>query len=300
MLPIALWRGVFVHGSMGSKIPRIIAVVLGVFVIGISVYNVHAGLGQFGGEPAKLMWNNIATDTCAKALDGSFEDESEIEDCVGATGLYELQDLIALCIGLLPLLVGMMGSKKKRRGKGGGGAASRKLAKRMRSAKLKMSFGLTFFVLIALDVMGYLSPDGESLDFIELTGLPIPSEIVYTVLGLLGLRFILNGLSMRKHTLGLQEKHEEGGGMVADGYSMAVQERMFRDNRIGDPFAGKHKVKGVGDFRTIGEMRKAMKLDQWEDSFERGLYDDGSFEGGRTCHYCSGQGCAQCGGTGEL
>ena len=63
----------------------------------------------------------------------------------------------------------------------------------------------------------------------------------------------------------------------------------------------KHKVKGMGDFRTVGEMRKSMKLDQYDDSFERGLYDDGSVDDmGRTCHYCSGQGCAQCNMTGHL
>ncbi|MCS5537647.1 MAG: hypothetical protein NZ770_06040 [Candidatus Poseidoniaceae archaeon] len=287
---------------MGSKIPRIIAVILGILIIGVSVFNVHVGLGSFGGEPAKLMWNNIATDTCSKALSGDFEDESEIEDCVGATGLYELHDLIGLCIGMIPLLVGALPKKKKgRRGKGGGGAANKKLAKRMRSAKIKMSFGLTFFILIALDAMGQLSPDKEPIDFQSLTGLPLPSVIIYSVFGLLGLRSILNGLSKRKHTLGLKEKHDEGGGMVADGHSMAIQERMFRDNRIGDPFAGKHKVKGMGDFRTVGEMRKSMKLDQYDDSFERGLYDDGSVDDmGRTCHYCSGQGCAQCNMTGHL
>lgn len=288
-----------VRRLMGSKIPRIIAVVLGILIIGIAAVNVHVGLGEFGGEPAKLMWNNIASDTCSKALSGDYEDESEIEDCVGATGLYELHDLIGLCIGLIPLLVGALPKKKKgRQGKGGG--ANKKLAKRMRSSKIKISFGLTFFVLIVLDSMGQLSPDKEPIDFEGLTGLPLPSVIIYSVFALLGLRSILNGLSMRKHTLGLKEKHEEGGGMVADGHSMAIQERMFRDNRIGDPFAGKHKVKGVGDFRTIGEMRQAMKLDQFEDSFERGLYDDGGFEMGRTCHYCSGQGCAQCDGTGQL
>jgi hypothetical protein len=57
----------------------------------------------------------------------------------------------------------------------------------------------------------------------------------------------------------------------------------------------------MGDFRTVGEMRKSMKLDQYDDSFERGLYDDGSVDDmGRACHYCSGQGCAQCNMTGHL
>ena len=130
---------------------------------------------------------------------------------MSATGLYELQDLLIVGIGLIPLIVGVLPSKKKRGRKKGSGA-DKKLAKRMRSAKLKISIGLTFFILIVLDSLGHLSPDGP-IDFEKLTGLPLPSVIIYSVIGLLGLRSILNGMSKRKHTLGLVQKHEEGGGM---------------------------------------------------------------------------------------
>ena len=128
--------------------------------------------------------------------------------------------------------------------------------------------------------------------------LPFIEGSIYLVIGLRGLS---KGWTLRKQTISLTQKFEEGGGEAADGDSMAMQERMFRDDRLGDPFKGKHKVKGIGNFRTVGEMRQSMSLDKWDDEFEAGMYDDDDGEGvGATCHYCSGQGCAQCNMTGSL
>ena len=294
---IALWRGVIVRVVMGGKIPRILAIILGLFIIGIAVVNVQMGFAEFAGESAKINWTTIATSDCSKALDGSFEDESEIEDCVGATGLFETPDLIFLAVGILPLTVGLIPSKKKRGKRNRAAGQSKKLKDMQRKYSGRLAIGVLMFTLGVLVFITGESPSRQgrvggdnSLPFIE--------GSIYLVIGLRGLS---KGWTLRKQTISLTQKFEEGGGEAADGDSMAMQERMFRDDRLGDPFKGKHKVKGIGNFRTVGEMRQSMSLDKWDDEFEAGMYDDDDGEGvGATCHYCSGQGCAQCNMTGSL
>ena len=294
---IALWRGVIVRVVMAGKVPRILAVILGLFIVGIAVVNVQVGFAEFAGESAKINWTTIATSGCSSALDGSFEDESEIEDCVGATGLFETPDLIFLAVGLLPLVVGLLPSKKKRGKRNRAAGQSKKLKDMERKYSGQLALGVLMFIMGVAVFMTGQSPyrrgrggGDSSLPFIE--------GSIYVIIGLRGAS---KGWSLRNQTISFKKKFDEGGGEAADGHSMAMQERMFRDNRIGDPFKGKHKVKGIGNFRTVGEMRQSMNLDKWDDAFEVGMYDDDDGGGvGATCHYCSGQGCAQCNMTGSL
>jgi hypothetical protein len=52
---------------------------------------------------------------------------------------------------------------------------------------------------------------------------------------------------------------------------------------------------------TVGDLRSALQLDQYEDIFQVGTSSgNDEMKVGRLCHYCNGQGCVQCGGTGEL
>lgn len=257
--------------------------------MGLAIANVHAGFATFGGEPAKLNWATIASSECSSALDGSFEDESEIENCVGPTGLYEAHDLIMLGFGTIPLIVAFLGGKKKRGRRASG--QSKKLKAMKRKYSRQLSIGIT---LLSTAITGLVSST-------SLVGLDPSMMMLETmVLVILGLRYAGKGWGLRKQVIRLSAKFEEAGGEAADGHSMAIQERMFRDNRMGDPFKGKLKVKGVKDFRTIGEMRRSMNLDRYDDAFEAGLIEDDDEKMGQTCHYCSGQGCAQCNMTGEL
>jgi hypothetical protein len=294
---IALWRGVIVRVLMAGKVPRILAVILGLIIVVVAVANVQMGFADFGGEKAKINWTTIATSECSSALDGSFEEESEIEDCVGATGLFETPDLIFLAFGLLPLIVGLMPSKKKRGKRNRAAGQSKKLKDMERKYSGQLALGVLMFLMGVAVFMTGQSPyrrgrggGDSSLPFIE--------GSIYLIIGLRGAS---KGWSLRKQTLSFKKKFDEGGGEAADGHSMAMQERMFRDNKLGDPFRGKHKVKGIGNFRTVGEMRQSMNLDKWDDAFEAGMYDQEEGGGvGATCHYCSGQGCAQCNMTGSL
>ncbi len=293
---IALWRGVIVRVVMAGKVPRILAIILGLLIIGVAVVNVQMGFAEFAGESAKIDWTTIATSECSSALDGSFEEDSEIENCVGATGLFETPDLIFLAFGLLPLTVGLIPSKKKRGKRNKAAGQSKKLKDMERKYSGQLAIGVLMFSIGVLVFVTGQSParQGSSGD----GSLPFIEGSIYLIIGLRG---ISKGWSLRKQTITFRKKFDEGGGEAADGHSMAIQERMFRDNQLGDPFKGKHKVKGIGDFQTVGEMRKSMNLDKWDDAFEAGMYDDDDGEGvGATCHYCSGQGCAQCNMTGSL
>jgi len=282
---------------MGGKVPRILAIILGLFIIGIAVVNVQMGFAEFAGESAKINWTTIATSDCSSALDGSFEDESEIEDCVGATGLFETPDLIFLAIGILPLTVGLIPSKNKRSKRKRAAGQSKKLKDMERIYSRQLAIGLLMSGMGVVVLVTGQSPARLG----EIGGNNSPPFIEGSIYLIIGLRMAMKGSSLRKQTMSLKNKFEEGGGEAADGHSMAMQERMFRDNQLGDPFMGKHKVKGIGDFQTVGEMRQSMSLDKWDDAFEAGMYDDDDGESvGASCHYCSGQGCSQCNMTGSL
>ena len=54
---------------------------------------------------------------------------------------------------------------------------------------------------------------------------------------------------------------------------------------------------------TVSDLYGQLGLTEYEDDFERNLYDDygaGGMVTGRTCHLCNGQGCARCNQTGML
>ena len=51
---------------------------------------------------------------------------------------------------------------------------------------------------------------------------------------------------------------------------------------------------------TVGDLRSALSLDQYEDIFQLGTSSGDDMSVGRTCHYCNGQGCAQCDFKGEF
>jgi len=282
---------------MAGKVPRILAVILGLIIVGIAVANVQIGFADFAGEKAKINWTTIATSGCSSALDGSYEEESEIEDCVGATGLFETPDLIFLVVGLLPLIVGLIPSKKKRGKRNRAAGQSKKLKDMERKYSGQLAVGVLMLMMGAMVFITGQSPSRRGRGGGD-SSLPFIEGSIYLIIGLRGAS---KGWSLRKQTISFKKKFDEGGGEAADGHSMAMQERMFRDNQLGDPFKGKHKVKGIGNFRTVGEMRQSMNLDKWDDAFEAGMYDDDDGEGvGSTCHYCSGQGCGQCNMTGSL
>ena len=56
----------------------------------------------------------------------------------------------------------------------------------------------------------------------------------------------------------------------------------------------------LGSDFSVGDLRRALMLDKFEDPFQVSADDDWDDRVGRTCHYCSGAGCGQCGHSGSL
>jgi len=62
---------------------------------------------------------------------------------------------------------------------------------------------------------------------------------------------------------------------------------------------GKGAKKDTG-VMTVGDLRSALSLDQYEDIFQLGTSAGDDMSVGRQCHYCNGQGCSQCNFLGEF
>ena len=280
---------------MGKALRGVVAL-LGLVVMGAAVFNVQAGLYDLEGESYKLIWAELAQGNCG--VDSITEDlntEGD-SDCVGTVELYEMQDLIPIGIGLILFLFSLKSGKKRVRSQTS--SASKKVAKKMRGAKIRFGIGISLIATIIADTQGALSKDGEQLDFAELTGLPLPTLVIYTLLGAIAARFVLGSISKLGKMRQMQQKLQTEGDFT-DASSMMAQERLFRSKQMEDPFGGKYDVKGIDNFRTVGEMRRSMDLDKYEDEFEKNLSDDDGMSAGRVCHLCSGQGCPTCGMTGS-
>ena len=81
--------------------------------------------------------------------------------------------------------------------------------------------------------------------------------------------------------------------------------RRSGQSKAGIPDSGARKFIGSaerhlgGDF-SVGDLRRALMLDAYEDPFQVSADDDWGDSAGRACHYCSGAGCNQCGNSGSL
>ena len=91
----------------------------------------------------------------------------------------------------------------------------------------------------------------------------------------------------------------DGQEEIATVTEMNVQEALFRRPEQ-NVFGRDVSTKGVDKFRTVGELRTKMGIDQIEDDFERSLSNDLDMGAGNTCHYCNGEGCGICKNTGNL
>ena len=73
-------------------------------------------------------------------------------------------------------------------------------------------------------------------------------------------------------------------------------------NRSRNKFKGGLESLGKSN-ATVSDLYGQLGLSDYEDDFERNLYDDfgdGGMAAGRTCHLCNGQGCGRCNQTGML
>jgi len=126
------------------------------------------------------------------------------------------------------------------------------------------------------DLFGMLTENGQPLDASELFGFSFPNGVSLLLLTI-ALLISLVGGSMRKRGRGRSSTRDSGSRRF-----MGPAER-----HLG------------GDF-SVGDLRRALMLDDFEDPFQVNADDNWEDKVGRTCHYCNGAGCNQCGNSGTL
>ena len=135
-------------------------------------------------------------------------------------------------------------------------------------------------MLVALvgtaDLFGMLTENGQPLDASELFGFSFPNGVSLLLLAIALLISLVGGSMRRK------------GGRRSSARDSGSRR-----------FLGPAERHLEGDF-SVGDLRRALMLDAFEDPFQVNTDDDWGDRIGRTCHYCNGAGCGQCGHSGSL
>jgi hypothetical protein len=145
-----------------------------------------------------------------------------------------------------------------------------------RRGKIFQRFGILIALVGIADFFGMLTDNGQPLDAGELLGFPL-----------------IGGMSLILLTVALI--------LSLVGGSLRRKDQSRTDTRGSGSrkFIGPAERHLGGDF-TVGELRRALMLDAFEDPFQVSADDDLGDSVGRTCHYCNGAGCNQCDFSGSL
>ena len=203
---------------------------------------------------------------CNEAEIESQINSSGISECLQPLGTWETIDVILLTIGITLSWGALKAlfSKKRQNSQG------------ERKGKRLQRFGTLVAIVGVADFFGMLTENGEPLDAGEWFGFPFPNGVSLILLTV-ALLFSIIGGSMRRRA-----QSKSGGGRIGASRFKGPAERHLS-----------------GDF-SVGELRKALMLDAFEDPFQVSADDNWGGQVGRICHYCNGEGCPQCGNTGSL
>ncbi len=248
-------------------ISLLIGIVLGVMVL----WNVSIGFYQTysDGVMHKLVLTMLFSGTCSEATIAADLESFGVSACLSPLGVWEPVDVVV--IGIAFLLV-RRGLSRVLKGSGQVSEESRKARRWIRASLLFGSVGVA-------DMFGMLTSTGEVVDLADLLGFDLPGPALASFLLATSATCMVVGVSLLRSSAGRGRKQRGGG------------KRAF----IGS--AEKH----LGEGFTVGQLREALSLDQYEDPFQKGIEDDDmGMTIGKSCHYCNGQGCNQCDGTGTL
>ena len=238
----------------------------------------------------------ITSDDCSdSAVSAGFKIGSPA-DCARSVGVWETPDFLGIGVGIGLLFLSRK-FKSKVRSKASRGSTERKLKRKRRNAKIRFGFGLGLLSFGFADLNGLTGPNG-SLDWSAIIGYPVPAISIDMSLIMYGAFFMYRSMRFlsrtseaaemfsqaRRKSVGQDDSYFEGGG------------RSRRKFKGGLESLGKSNA-------TVSDLYNQLGLNDYEDDFERNLYDDynsGDMKVGRTCHLCNGQGCARCNQTGML
>mgnify|MGYP001292743279 CR=1 FL=1 len=275
-------------------------VLLGASILILTVYNVQVGVVKdiYSENTPRYKLDFpafITSDECTdKKVAAGFAKGNPAE-CARSTGVWETPDFIGVGIAIGFLILSRKFKSNIPRSRGG--STERKLRRKRRNARIKFGFGLGLLSFGFADLNGLTTPNG-SLDWSAIIGVPTPSISIDLSLILYGSFFMYKSMRFLSKT-----------SEAAEMFSEAKRKRKNDDNiyfeggkRSRSKFKGGLESLGKSN-ATVSDLYNQLGLSDFEDDFERNLYDDfgpGGMVAGRTCHLCNGQGCARCNQTGML
>ncbi len=264
-----------------SKVRPLLFAVLGVLLLAFVLYNVEVGLYyfQYPGEIVhyKLNLTELVSGNCGREqINDDLRDYRE-SACTSPLGTYHLTDLILAGLGLVCSLAAPVMALRQ----SGRLRVSRSTAANL--ARLRMLLGLSLILFAAADFLGFLNADGQPLDWSEIIGMEVPGFLIDIILLSAGIRILRKALKALKRATNKADRYAEPWETAGAG-----------------GFKGSLEKRGSSGPMTVGDLRSALQLDEYEDIFQVGTSStQEEMKVGRLCHYCNGQGCGQCGGIGE-
>jgi hypothetical protein len=265
-----------------SKVRPLLFAVLGVLLLGFVLYNVEIGLYYFQYPEEiihyKLNLTELVSGNCGRE---QINDDLRVfreSACTSPLGTYHLTDLILAGLGLVCSLAAPVMALRQ----SGSLRVSRSTA--VNFARVRMFLGLSLVLIAVADFLGLLNADGQPLDWSGIIGVAVPAFYVDMAMLLSGITILRKALKALKHASKKSDRYAEPWEVAGAG-----------------TFKGSLEKRSGSGPMTVGDLRSALQLDQYEDIFQVGTSSgNDEMKVGRLCHYCNGQGCVQCGGTGEL
>jgi hypothetical protein len=269
--------------SIVAKAKPLILAIVGVLLLSFVVYNVEVGLYYFQYPDQlvhyKMEIMELISGNCDRQVINADLADHQSNQCLSPLGTYYAIDIIIAAVGFVFSISAPISALKQ----SGKLKISRGWSKNM--ARLRLVLGVSLITIAVCDAIGLLTTEGQPLDWAQVLGIPMPALIVEISLLILGVMVIKKAVRRLKS----KPKSE-----FTEPWQMAGASD-FRGS-----LEKKDKSTKKGGVMTVGDLRSALSLDQYEDIFQLGTSTSDDISVGRTCHYCNGQGCTQCDFKGEL
>jgi hypothetical protein len=260
-----------------ARLSHLALALVGASLIALVLYNVELGLYKDREAVMhKLVLQEVLRGDCSEATINADWDARRSSDCIASLGRYDPVDIVGGGFGLMLSLAAPVLALRDQLKQGSNHRW------RSRFAGVRVMFGTGLFVTAIADYSGELTGGAGPLDWHALTGFPIPPILIQLLLLAIGLGMLRKGFKTLRE---LKRRSPTAG-----------PGRPSSQN-----FRGPVEKWGSGGGTTVGDLRRALQLDQYEDPFQVSTSGGEDFgKVGRICHYCNGAGCDMCSGTGEL
>ena len=267
-----------------TKAKPLILAVIGVLLLSFVIYNVEVGLYyfQYPNELVhyKMELTEIFSGSCDREAINEELSAHRSSHCLSPIGTYHAIDIVVAGLGFISSISAPLVALKQAGRLRMSGVWSKNLA------RLRLLLGTSLVSVGVADAIGILTSSGNPLNWEEVLGVPVPAFMIQITIILLGI------LLIKKATKRLKSKKKK---KFAEPWQMAGSGN-FRGS-LEKTGKGAKKDTGV---MTVGDLRSALSLDQYEDIFQLGTSAGDDMSVGRQCHYCNGQGCSQCNFLGEF